>query len=328
MKGTELVPYESNRIAATDDREAARLATEWATSVGPTTERTWLQVMLDGRSVHSQELDRPVNLPPANSNAMFAATGAFARSAFDISATPGTDSTRTPLPLRAANEQMSSEPTVPGDASSVAPQEKPIIRGTLNVVENSDTLSAEGAVESRRVVLNKSVRTNRIAIVLSVALLVVLVDEKLASLREDRPNARAAQDARDEAIAHYERLKQDLEALRDVAVQLEHEKAEEKAVEKAATTFVQGRSKLVGGRARENLRQGLRCSHLHVVRWALFTSWCRWGDCSGSIGCLGRRQDGRGGPQSPSEKTAIKRLRGPPVFNPCAPRRADLAASR
>jgi hypothetical protein len=45
-----------------------------------------------------------------------------------------------------------------------------------------------------------SVRTNRIAIVLSVASLVVLIDEKLARLRDERPNDRDAQAVRDEAI--------------------------------------------------------------------------------------------------------------------------------
>jgi hypothetical protein len=85
-----------------------------------------------------------------------------------------------------------------------------------------------------------SVRANRIAIVLSVASLEALIDEKLASLSDERPNARAAQDARDNAIAHYERLKRDLENLRHVAEQVEHAKVEEKIVESAATRFVQG----------------------------------------------------------------------------------------
>ena len=73
-----------------------------------------------------------------------------------------------------------------------------------------------------------------------VASLVVLVDEKLAGLRDERLNDPDAQAAKDEAIAHYEKLKQDLESFRDVTLHLERGDADEKTVEKVAITFAEG----------------------------------------------------------------------------------------
>jgi hypothetical protein len=93
-------------------------------------------------------------------------------------------------------------------------------------------------VKSRRAV-SRSVRANRTAIVLSVISLMVLIDDKLATLRRERPNSKEAQAVRDEAIGHYENLKQDLEALRDMAFQLERGKAKVKTVESVANKFVE-----------------------------------------------------------------------------------------
>jgi hypothetical protein len=121
------------------------------------------------------------------------------------------------LPLRAAPERTVA--LLPGAGGVIA-----------------DTVQTS-PVKSRRAV-GRSVRTNRIAIVLSVASLMVLIDDKLATLRDERPNARDAQAVRDEAIAHYENLKQDLEALRDVASH-KRGKAKDHTVDKVANKFVQ-----------------------------------------------------------------------------------------
>ena len=95
-------------------------------------------------------------------------------------------------------------------------------------------LDARATVTSPRDAIITSVRTNRAAIVLSVGSLVLLIDEKLASIRNDR--GRNDKKAQAEEIAHYERLKQDVEALRKVTL---NEKASAKTVEKAANKFVQ-----------------------------------------------------------------------------------------
>jgi hypothetical protein len=57
MTDGELVPYDSKRLIVADKAEAIRKAVEWSTAVaGPIEERTWLQVILNGTAVYSQEL--------------------------------------------------------------------------------------------------------------------------------------------------------------------------------------------------------------------------------------------------------------------------------
>jgi hypothetical protein len=107
------------------------------------------------------------------------------------------------------------------------------------------TAHGQGAVTARaqtigrksrrlRSAVGRSVRANNVTIILSVASLVLLIDEKLASLRDERRNDR---DALSEVIAHYESLKCDLEALRDVAIEVRQGTADDKTVTKATSTF-------------------------------------------------------------------------------------------
>lgn len=51
-------PYESETITAVDDEHAKRKARAWAkTRTGGIVERTWVQVLIDGKSIHSEELE-------------------------------------------------------------------------------------------------------------------------------------------------------------------------------------------------------------------------------------------------------------------------------
>jgi hypothetical protein len=85
------------------------------------------------------------------------------------------------------------------------------------------------------------VRTNRVAIILSVSSLGLLIDDRLSSLRNERPNDPDTQAARDEAIAHYEILKRTLDHLRSVASQLESgQRPDQETLKKAAITFGEG----------------------------------------------------------------------------------------
>jgi hypothetical protein len=88
-----------------------------------------------------------------------------------------------------------------------------------------------------RTAIGQSVQANSVNIILSVASLVFLIDDKLASLRDGRRNDL---DALAEEIAHYESVKRDLEALRDVAIEVKQGKVDEEAVIKATTAFSQG----------------------------------------------------------------------------------------
>jgi hypothetical protein len=61
MAGTELVPLETLAITAANDDEAVRKAIEWQTgtvSSFPIDQRTWLQVLCNGKSVYSREFGR------------------------------------------------------------------------------------------------------------------------------------------------------------------------------------------------------------------------------------------------------------------------------
>jgi hypothetical protein len=100
-----------------------------------------------------------------------------------------------------------------------------------------DTQVAKPRPRRMRTAAGRSVQANNVTIILSVASLVLLIDEKLASLRDQRPNDPDALDCRDEAIAHYEGVKHDLEALRNVAIEVGHGRGDEKAVTKATSTF-------------------------------------------------------------------------------------------
>lgn len=59
MEGTELVPFETKTLTADNDDHAVRQAVKWRLAT-PTTidRRTWLQVLRDGTSIHSQEIGR------------------------------------------------------------------------------------------------------------------------------------------------------------------------------------------------------------------------------------------------------------------------------
>ena len=57
MTDGALQSYDSEHLFAVDDAEAIRKATEWRVTAAATIdERTWLQVLLDGKAFHSEEL--------------------------------------------------------------------------------------------------------------------------------------------------------------------------------------------------------------------------------------------------------------------------------
>jgi len=134
-----------------------------------------------------------------------------AREAFDVSISSGSMSGNPPLPL------FSGAGGFTADASQV------------KAVEQADQAKLEAVAVS--------VRTNRTGIVLSVASLIVLIDDKLATLRDERPNARDAQAVRDESIARYESVRRELENLGNAAVGLDGQGASKENAENAAMSF-------------------------------------------------------------------------------------------
>jgi hypothetical protein len=59
MVGKEFVPYDSKQIQAPNDDEAVRKAIEWrVNSITTIDDRTWLQVVRDGKAIYSKEIGR------------------------------------------------------------------------------------------------------------------------------------------------------------------------------------------------------------------------------------------------------------------------------
>jgi hypothetical protein len=57
MRDGALEPYYSDRFLAVDDAEAIRKATEWRVTAASTIdEKTWLQVILNGSAIYSEDL--------------------------------------------------------------------------------------------------------------------------------------------------------------------------------------------------------------------------------------------------------------------------------
>jgi hypothetical protein len=57
QEGGGLHPFESVNITAGDNNDAVRQAVEWrVTTLTTISGRTWLQVLLDGKAVYSQEI--------------------------------------------------------------------------------------------------------------------------------------------------------------------------------------------------------------------------------------------------------------------------------
>ena len=59
MKDGALHSYDTEHLLAINDTEAIRKATEWRVMAAATIDqRTWLQVLLDGSEIHSEELGK------------------------------------------------------------------------------------------------------------------------------------------------------------------------------------------------------------------------------------------------------------------------------
>jgi hypothetical protein len=122
---------------------------------------------------------------------------------------------QTAAQVRAAHEERTRrgfDAISSGTISENPPLPAAAVSGALDIKEAPDQAQSEGEVAWSR-----SVQTNRIAIVLSIASLMVLIDERLAQLRDERPNAKDAQALRDDAIARYESIRRAAEALRNAA---------------------------------------------------------------------------------------------------------------
>jgi len=88
--------------------------------------------------------------------------------------------------------------------------------------------------------IGKAVLKNRVEIDVAAASLLLLIDERLKSLREQRPNSSEAQAARDAAIADCEDLKRRVELFLGAASQFAAKKAKETSVVETTNSLAAG----------------------------------------------------------------------------------------
>jgi hypothetical protein len=137
-------------------------------------------------------------------------------------------------------EDGSTSPPPPPNETTAAPPEPNAIHATAEVVLSDVSQAAHGTVEQprrMRTAIGTLVQRNRVTIVLQVAALMPLIDRRLAELRDARPNAVEAKAEREDAIARYEAIKQQLEAVCDKTLTVEDESVDESAVEQFAKSF-------------------------------------------------------------------------------------------
>jgi hypothetical protein len=91
-----------------------------------------------------------------------------------------------------------------------------------------------------RTVVGKAVLVNHAQIVTTTAAMLVLIDERLSSLREERPNSPDRKSEKKEDMAQYERLKVDVVAIASAVQQFRQGAIKEAEVSKATKTFSDG----------------------------------------------------------------------------------------
>jgi hypothetical protein len=91
-----------------------------------------------------------------------------------------------------------------------------------------------------RTVAGQAILANEAYITITSAALLLLIDERLATLREEKPNSDEMKAQKDDAIAQYERLKKDVQAMAQMASDFKSGAANEKAAVKASKSFAEG----------------------------------------------------------------------------------------
>jgi hypothetical protein len=95
---------------------------------------------------------------------------------------------------------------------------------------------AAGA-NGRRTAVGKSIQRNQVAIVLQLDVLLIMVQNKLEALRNERPNAVDSKAKQAEAIKLFESFERELQTIRDKTIGLERGTTNEKIAEQAAKSF-------------------------------------------------------------------------------------------
>jgi hypothetical protein len=166
--------------------------------------------------------------------------GGFNSSAFDSTAFNG--SSRSPIPLSGpiGGHRVSRAPPPPpppkfyphGGASSPAPN--------TDIVSSELRAPARKSRQTASTAIGRAVLKNRVEIDLIGISFILLIDERLESLRSELPNSDEALAARDSAIASCEDLRRRVEAFLGATSKFAHGKAKEASAVKAASSFAAG----------------------------------------------------------------------------------------
>jgi hypothetical protein len=100
--------------------------------------------------------------------------------------------------------------------------------------------SRTGAKGKAKTKIGKAIELNEKEIELAIAGLILQIDDKLEVLRHDRPNSDEAIVSRDLRISDYERMRADLENIREMVAQFKKGAVKEAKVVKSVTTFGEG----------------------------------------------------------------------------------------
>ena len=97
-----------------------------------------------------------------------------------------------------------------------------------------------GAKSEAKTRIGKAIEVNEKEIKLAIAGLVLQIDDKLSAIKQERPNSEEAIAARKLRISDYERIRAELEHIREIIAQFRTGEAPETKVVKSVTTFGDG----------------------------------------------------------------------------------------
>lgn len=111
---------------------------------------------------------------------------------------------------------------------------------TFQRLEEEIAKVTQGSSRRVRTQVGRAILANQPQIAVTSAALIVLIDERLATLRNERPNSPAAIEKNEEIIQQYERLKQDVAAIADGAAKFKDGTIDEATAVKSSKSLIDG----------------------------------------------------------------------------------------
>ncbi len=154
---------------------------------------------------------------------------------------------------------------------------------TIQELEEEFSKGRRQAPEARTVI-GKAILSNQAQIALTSAALVALVDERIAAIRNERPNSREAIDENEKRIEDYERLKRDVTAVAEAAAKYKEGVISEREAVKSSKSLLEG---IQGWWKKSHEKICDRAFDMSLFATAvsiLFDGWCRRKGGCGRVG--------------------------------------------